>query len=539
MCARRSSPYSVPSRWCSSSPAPTSPTSSSPVPRNDSGEFSLRAALGAGHRRVMRQLLTESLLLATIGGVLGLAAALFGVRALIALSPPQLPRLDAIQVNGPVLAFALSITAIVGVAFGLAPAIYAARGDLYLGLRQSAQSTIGPRHLTRAVLVVSEVALALLLLVGSGLLVRSMRQLLAVSPGFEPSHLLTMQVQASGPRFADNAVTQRFFDQVLASVRQLPGVQSAAYTSQLPLSEDFDGYGVHIESKPKANPELDPSAHRYAVSTGYLETMKIPLLSGRTLTEADRDSQPAVVLVSETFARREWPNENPIGQRVRVGAADTGPWRTIVGVVGDVKQVSLSADQPYGIYLPESQWQFGDGFLSLVIRTQANPAPLTAAVRKAVWAIDRDQPIVRIATMDQLLVASTAQRKFILVLFEAFALVALLLAAAGIYGVLSGTVTERLREIGVRSALGATRGSLLLLVLRQGLGLTSVGVGIGLAAALASTRIISGLLFHVSGVDPLTYAAVTAMLVVVAFVACWIPAWRAARVDPMVTLRMD
>jgi putative ABC transport system permease protein len=503
------------------------------------GEFSVRAALGAGHVRVIRQLLTESLVLAAIGGVLGIGVAWLGVQALVALSPPGLPRIGAIGVNGPVLVFAVLITTTVGLAFGVAPALHATRGDLYHGLMRTSRRLTGSRRVTRASLVVSEVALAMVLLVGSGLLLRSMTRLFAVSPGFDPSHLLTMEVVTGGPRFTSDTATHAYFQRVLEAAGAVPGVETAALTSQLPLTNDYDAYGVHSEARPRANTEQDPSAHRYAVSGRYLETMRIPVLRGRGLTDRDRGDGLAVLLINQAFARREWPGTDPIGQRVRLGDATQGPWRTIVGIVGDVKQVSLSADQPNAIYVPEEQWPWADFEMSLVVRTRGDPAALVPALRRAVWSVDRDQPIVRVSTMERLVTGSAAERRFTLVLFESFAAVALIMAAAGIYGVLAGTVVERRPEIGVRAALGATRANILMLVVRQGLGLTTIGIVLGLAGAAAMARIATSLLFGISPVDLFTYVGVTVLLVVVALAACWIPAWRAARLDPMATLRTD
>ena len=503
------------------------------------GEFSLRAALGATGARLIRQLVTESLVLAAAGGALGVIVAEVGVRALIAMSPPGLPRLHAIGVNGPVLAFTLAVTLVVGLLFGLAPAIHAARTNLQHGIQRGARRTAGTARITRAMLVVSEVALALMLLVGAGLLMRSLGRLLAVTPGFDPTRLLTMQIQTSGPRFDNDTVTHAFFDRVLQSVRQVPGVEAAALVSQLPLSEDFDMYGVHPELRRRANPAQDPSAFRYAVSPGYVETMRIPVRRGRAFTDRDRAGAPPVVLINETFARREWPGQDPIGQRVRLGSATDGPWRTVVGVVADVKQISLAAEQPNAVYVPESQWPYADGSLSLVVRARGEPAALTSTVRRTIWSVDKDQAITRIATMDELIAASAAQRRFAFTLFELFSITALLLAAAGIYGVLSGTVAERLREIGVRSALGATRRDILTMVLREGLGLAALGIVLGGVGALALSRVMSALLFDVSSMDPLTYAGVAGVLVVAAVAACWIPAERAARVDPAVTRRAE
>ena len=304
-------------------------------------EFAVRAALGAGRGRVIRQLLAESVVLTGAGGVLGIAVAMAGVRGLIAIAPPGLPRTDAIGVSGPVLGFAVVVVTVVAMICGVIPAWHAMRADLYAGVKQSGRRSIGNGQAMRAALVVSEVALASMLLVGSGLLVRSMVRLFAVSPGFDETNRLTMQIQTTGRAFDDSAYTLRYFDRVLAGVGALPGVRSAALTSQLPLSGDYDSYGVHVESKPRANPDQDPNAFRYAVTAGYFETMRIPLRRGRLLTPRDRGDQPAVAVINESFARKVWPNEDPIGQRVRLGAADKGAWRTIVGIVGDVKHVEL------------------------------------------------------------------------------------------------------------------------------------------------------------------------------------------------------
>ncbi len=503
------------------------------------GEFSVRAALGASRGRVIRQLLAESLVLTGTGGVLGIGIAVFGVQALVAIAPAELPRVEAIGVNGPVLLFTVAVVTIIGVVFGLVPAWHATRQDLHQGLKQSGRRSIGTHRVMRSSLVVSEVALALVLLVGSGLLVRTMIRLFAVSPGFDAAHLLTMQVQTTGPAFDDDAYTFAYFDRVLAAARTVPGVESAALTSQLPLSGDYDGYGVHIETKPRANPEEDPSEFRYGVSAGFFEAMRIPLRRGRFLAAGDRADQPPVAVINESFARKFWPNEDPIGQRVRIGAADHGPWRTIVGIVGDVKQLSLSAQQADGIYLPEVQWPYADGAMSLVLRTRGDPAVLAPAVRAAVWSVDKDQPILRVATMEGLAAQSEAQRRFTLLLFTAFAAVALLLAAAGVYGVLSGTVTDRLAEIGVRSALGASRRDILAMIVGQGLGLSGLGIALGLVGAFVLSRLMGALLFDVPPTDFLTYAVVTTLLLMVALGASWVPAWRAARVNPTTVLRAE
>lgn len=503
------------------------------------GEFAIRSALGAGSGRLVRQLLTESLLLAVFGGVLGLAVAAVGVRALVALGPPELPRLSAIGINGSVLLFSLVLTTVIGSLFGLVPAWKGSRLDVQRELRDGSRGVVGSARVTRTAIVVSEVALALVLLVGSGLLLRSMRQLLAVSPGFEPAGLLTMQVQAGAGRISNDTIVREFFTSTLDAVRRAPGVAAAAYTSQFPLSGDFDGYGVHIQSRPNVNPSNDPGLFRYAVSDQYFETMRIPLSRGRTFTARDIAGQPAVAIINASFARKHFEGVNPIGERVRVGAHDTGPWREIVGVVGDVKQVSLEATESDAIYVPEAQWDSPDYAMTVVVRAQGSAIAMAPAVRAAIWTFDKNQPISRVATAAHLIAGTAAERRFVLVLFEAFAAVALVLAAAGIYGVLLGSVTERTREFGIRAAFGATRGSLVRMVLRQGMAMTMVGLAVGAALAVFASRTITGMLYGVSGVDPATYLSVMAALLFVALIACLVPATRAARVDPAIALRHD
>jgi putative ABC transport system permease protein len=502
------------------------------------GEFAMRAALGARRRRMIRQLLTESLLLATVGGVFGMSAAVFGLRALMALSPPDLPRVNGIGVDGVVFAFAFAITTLIGLGVGLIPALHACRAELHIGLQQSSQRTVGGYQWMRRSLVIAEVSLALILLVSAGLLLRSMQRLFAIDPGFATSQLLTMQVLATGRRF-DDEKTHRFFEQSLEAVRQVPGVSSAAFSSQLPMSGDLDdGYGVHFESSP-TGPESDSGALRYAVSPGYFETMAIPLRRGRLLNAHDTADTPPVVLISESLAKSKFPGQDPIGQRLRIGATD-GPWITIVGVVGNVKQASLTVSQTDAVYVSTEQWRlFVDRSLWLVVKTRGDSVELVPNIRQAIWSVDKDQPIIRVASMDHLLAASAAERRFALILFEAFGLVALVLVASGIYGVVSASVTERTKEIGVRLALGAQRRDVLALILRQGLFLTLSGVSIGLLASWATTRLLTRLLYGVSATDPLIFGEVAFLLIVVALLACYLPARKATKVDPLVILRYE
>jgi len=503
------------------------------------GEFAMRAALGASRARLAGQLITEGLLLAFIGGLFAVAVAELGLRGLLALSPPELPRLAAVRLNGSVFAFATAITTLVGIAFGLFPALHISRRELQSGIRQSSDRTVSGHQTTRRTLVMVEVALALVLLVSAGLLLRSVQRIFAIPPGFDPSHMITMQVQEAGRRYQSDADRDRYFTRTADAVRRIPGVVSAAFTSQLPLSGDFATYGVQFEAYP--NQSFAP-AFRYAIDPDYFATMRIPLLRGRLLDEHDRPPAPVAVVISESLARHNFADRDPIGQRIRIGP-DIGhadrPWAVIVGVVGDVKQASLSGGEPDAVYATRSQWSWVDNAQSLVVRTRGDAAAMAPAVRAAIWSVDKDQPVERVATMDAIVAASESQRHFALVLFEGFALIALLLAATGIYGTLAGSVTERTREIGVRSALGASRGSILGLIFRQGMGLAMMGVAIGFVGAIAASRALITLLFGISPLDPVTYMGVIALLLGVSALACLVPARRAAGIDPAITLRAE
>jgi putative ABC transport system permease protein len=506
------------------------------------GEFAMRVALGAARTRLLRQILTESLVLALIGGALGIVIAEFGVGALVAFSPPGLPRVSAISVDGRVFLFAFVITTVIGLVVGLIPALHATRPDLHIELQQNSMRAVSGHQRTRRALVVAQVALALILLVSAGLLLRSLERLFAVSPGFDTSHLLTMQVEVSTPRrFPNNKARQRFFAQALDAARAVPGVTTAAFTSQLPLSGDdasTEVYGAQLAQRPDSPEKVD--TYRYAVTPDYFKTMGIPLLRGRLLEERDMLSAPVrPVVISESFAKHAFPGQDPIGQYLRLGGPDDRPWDIIVGVAGDVKQVSLLAGLQDAVYAATAQWLWADNPQWLVVRARGDAATLVPAIRQAIWSVDKDQAIVRVATMDNLLAKSAAERRFALILFETFGLVALLLAATGIYGVLSGSVTERTREIGVRLALGASRGDILGLVLSQGMMLTVLGIVIGLAGAVAASRALITLLFGTSPLEPITYVGVIALLAVVSAIACWLPAWRAAKVDPLVALRYE
>ncbi|HKO17043.1 MAG TPA: ABC transporter permease [Gemmatimonadaceae bacterium] len=504
-------------------------------------EFAMRVALGAGGGRLVRQLLIESIVLAAVGGALALAVAQLGVRALVASSPPGLPRADAIHLDARVFLFALMLTALVGLVVGVVPALGALRADVTGGLQGGARRATAARGSARHVLVVAEVALALVLLVSAGLLFRSVQRLTAVAPGFDASHVVSMQVVAAGHAFDSDTARLAFFQLALEAVRRVPGVVDAAFTSQLPLSGDVDGYGYEWQSIPRPTPGQDGSALRYAVTPGYFTTMHIPLRRGRLLGATDRPGAPEAVLINESLARRLFGNRDPIGERVRFGPEMGGAraWDYVAGVVGDVKQYSLGVNAPDAFYVASGQWWWVDNVQSLVVRASGDPAALVPAIERAVWSVNANEPIQRIATMDSFIAASAGQRRFALLTIEAFALAALLLAAVGLYGVIAGSVTERIREIGIRTALGATPREIVRGVVGRGIALTLVGAVLGLAGAFAASRLLESMLFGVSRVDPLTYGGVVALLAAVAALASWAPARRAAGVDPTIALRAE
>lgn len=506
------------------------------------GEFAMRAALGAGRSRLIQQLLTESLLLALIGGALGLLFAQMFVRGVIALSPANLPRINAIGLDRNAFFFALGITTVIGLLVGLVPALHASHNDLQAGLKEGSRQTAGTHQFTRRALVVAEVALALVLLVSAGLLLRSLTQLFSVNPGFDASNVLTMQVQTSAQmNSSPTGNREQFFKQALENVQRVPGVESAALTSFLPLADDplMDLYGGFFEKDNGAPIGGGYGVFRCLVTPDYFKAMRIPLRRGRFLQATDVATAPHVVLINESLAKREFGNQNPLGQRIKIGGHPNWPWYTIVGVVGDVRQDSLAGTHLDTAYMtPEQSW-FVDQAMSLVVRARGNSSTLTPEIKDATWSADKNQAIVRTATMDSLLAATVAQRRFTLILFEAFGIVALALAAIGIYGVLSGSVVERTREIGIRLALGAPRGNILSLIVRQGMLLTGVGAIIGISGSFAAGRAIASQLFGITPLDAATYAGVIVLLAIVSIGACWLPAWRASRVDPCVTLRAE
>jgi putative ABC transport system permease protein len=504
-----------------------------------SREFAIRTALGAGRHRMMRQLLTESLLLSGLGGALGLLLAGLGVQALLALSPSDLPLIYAIHVDPWVLGFTVLISGITGVGLGLVPAFKTSTLDLNHSLKECSCSTGHSmrQNRLRSILLVAEVALAMVLLAGAGLMIQSFVRLEEVNPGFNPDHLLTLQLTLAGPKYPKEQQQAAFFHEVLQRIRTLPGVVSSGATSALPLTGESDSYSVGIEGRPTGPNTHMLTADYAAVTPDYFRALQMPLFRGRTFTNHDDMSAPPVVIVNQTFARRYFPTEDPIGKRIHVGNDRHSGYSEIVGVVGDIRHSGLDAEVNPRMY--ECYLQSPTSWMDLAVRTASAPMNVAAAVRSEIASVDKDVPIAKLRTMNQILTGSVAQPRFRTLLLTLFAFLALALSAVGIYSVMSYAVGERTQEMGIRLALGANQGEILILSLRQGLLLTSVGIGIGLVSALGLTRVLSSLLYGVKPTDPLTLAAVSLFLTGVALLACYVPARRATKVDPMVALRYE
>ena len=501
-------------------------------------EIALRTALGASSSRIARQLLVESVLLGLVGGVFSLVLSTVGVRVLLALGPGSLPRLETIKVDLPTLAFTLGVSIITGLLFGLAPVLQTRKWNWHDSLKESTRGSSAGRGRvnTRRLLVVSEVALALMLLVGGGLMVRSFAHLRAVDPGFNPDHLLTMTVSLAGSAHSTPEKRIAFFNDLLQRLDSLPGVQSASAINHLPLAGDVWTVPFTIEGRPAPAPGEKQGGVYRIVRPDYFRTMGGTLLKGRDFTTHDNDTSTPVVIVNELFAKRHWPNEDPLGKRIRVADDDTP--REIVGVVKALKQDQWTAEPNLEMYLPHLQ-SAGPRGLSLVVRSSGDPLALVGAIENQVWSIDKNLPVSDIKTMQEVVAGSIEQHRFNLFLLGLFAFVALVLAVVGIYGVMSESVSSRTHEIGIRMALGAQPADVLRMVVRQGMTLAVIGIVIGLVGAFWLTQFMSKLLYEVSPTDSVTFLLIPLALAVVVLCACLIPARRATRVDPLVALRYE
>ena len=501
-------------------------------------EMAIRAALGASRGRLVRQLLTESVLLSIVGGVCGVLLALWTVAALVAMSPIEIPRLHDVHVDRGVLLFAILVSMVTGLLFGLAPALHGSRTDAGETLKDAGRGTSGGRSATtRQTLVVAEVALALVLLASAGLLTRTLIALRHVDPGFVAEHAIGMQLTLPEKRYPTAAQQIAFYRRLIGEARAVPEVTASAIGTTLPLSGSDLGVGFSIEGKPEtADPATRKSASYFAVSPDYFKAMGIAIARGRAFDERDDERAPNVIIISETFAKRYWPNEDPIGRRMTIRYNQAG-LREIVGVVGDVKQADLAARAPLEMYtpFPQTPWPF----LAVAARTQGDPAALAAGLRAAVARIDPDQAPAEIKTLNEYVARAVATPQFTALLIGSFAAFALLLAGFGLFSVMAYSVAQRRRELGIRLALGAQPAAIRSLVVTQALKMGAIGLAIGLMSALGVTRVLDSLLFGVGVNDPATFAAVCAMLLGVVLLAAYLPARRATRIDPMTALRAD
>ena len=503
-------------------------------------EIALRTALGASRLRVTRQLLTESVLLALVGGGAGLLLAMWGVDLLVKVNEDKIPRAHEIGLDPYVLGFTLGVSLLTGILFGLVPAFQASKIDLNDTLKEGGRAgKAGMRRGARGLLVVAEVALAVVLLIGAGLLIRSFLHLQQVNPGFQPANVLALQFSLPTLKYAERPQRDAFTRQMLEQVRALPGVKSAAAITVLPMSGQDQSGSFSIEGRPLPQGQTMPHGARWVASTDYFQTMSVPLVKGRYFTERDTADAPGVAIIDESLARKYWPGEDPVGKRIDFEGDSQNPrWREIVGVVGHVKHKGLEGESRVQYYVPYPQLPALSMFL--VVRSAAGePTSLAGSVRGALRSLDQDLPVYKVTAMEQLVADSLAQRRFAMFLLGIFAVLALVLAVVGLYGVMSYMVAQRTHEIGLRMALGAQGGDILKMVVGRGMVLVLLGVAIGLAGSFLLTRVMASLLFGVSATDPVTFVGISLLLAAVALVANYLPARRAMRVDPMVALRHE
>ena len=503
-------------------------------------EVAIRTALGATRLRIIRQLLTEGMLLGLAGGLLGSLLAVLVLRQLVIFSPANVSIPDNIGIDWQVLAFTLVLSLVTSFVFGLAPALQASKLDLNETLKEGGRGSSGgvKQNRLRSLLVITEVALALVLLIASGLMIKSFLRLQSVNPGFNPANLITLEMQLPENKYSDKDRQAIFQQQLVQRVAQVPGVQSVGTVDNLPFSGNEFNVGYSIEGQPPLNAAERPRAFLRNVSPNYFEAMGIPLRKGRGFTESDNANAPAATIINETAARKFWPNEEPLGKRFKRGSVDSqNPWLTVVGVIGAVSHSSLQVASQPEVYLP---FQQNPGLnLTLVARTSSDPKAFAGAVRREVSAMDNDLPVSNIKFMDEIVGKSVAQPRVYALLLGIFAGLALILAAIGIYGVISYSVTQRTHEIGIRMALGAQTRDVLALIIKQGMALALVGIFLGLLVSLALTRVLASQLYGVSSTDPVTYSAISLLLMFVALIACYIPAQRATKVDPMIAVRYE
>ncbi len=506
-------------------------------------EIAVRTALGVTRARLVRQFMTEAILLASAGGLTGLILAWGAIRVIASEGPAQIPRLADVTVSGEAVLAAGVLALLSGLFFGLIPLRHVMRHTEGSTLRSGSRGTeSATTWRARAMLVTANVAMAVLLLVGAGLLVRSLSGLLSISPGFDPSGVLTMQVWATGDRFrqgetADQiAAGVRFYDDVLERARQWPGVTHAAAVTTLPLGGDVDGFGFHVQGRPAARPEAAPSADRFVVTPGYFDTLRIPLIRGRVLDARDSQSAEPVAVVGATTAATMFGGDDPIGQRVSLGPPTALP-RTIVGIVGDVRHHGLDTPVGLQVYVPQAQWAWAETFLRVLVRTTGDASALAGPMRDIVRAVDPAQPVTAVRPYADIVAASTGTRRFAAMLLAVFAATTLVLAVVGLYGSVGVMVAQRRREIGVRLALGASASGIRRLVLAQGLRPVAAGLVVGVVIAANVVQLLDSMLFGIDALDPATFAAGAVILGLFAIVACLIPARRASRIDPITTLR--
>jgi predicted permease len=507
-------------------------------------EIAVRTAVGATATRIIRQLLTESVLLAVCGGIMGVIFALVSVHWTRILGPRSVPRLSDVGIRADALLFTLLISVASGILFGLAPALRVASVNLLSTLKDSERGSAGASAMwgrgnnLRRLLVIAELATSVVVLIVAGLLLRSFARLQHVAPGFNPSNVLTLELTMSGDKYKDPQVVRSTYHQLWERLERLPGAVSAGGISSLPLSEMYSWGPINVEGHVLPPGEKFVNADERIVSGHYFETMQIPLLKGRLFNDQDTADKPRVLLVDEYMAQQLWPNEDPLGKRISFGDLAAKPeWATVIGVVGRIKQDALDSDSRMALYMPEDQ--FIGRAMNIVLRANTDPASMASAVNHELHELDRDLPTYRVITMDQRIAESLSRRRFTTILLTLFAGLALALATVGIYGVMAYLVSQGTRELGIRMALGATQPAILRLVIGQGLMLALCGVGIGLIAAVAFARLVSGLLFGVRSTDPVTFGAIALLLTAVALLASYIPARRAARIDPMISLRCE